>query len=151
MTDVALLQSDISEFLYSVEGADFLTDEGLETAVIISLFTDRRVSDEELPTGADSKRGWWGDVFPDVNGDQIGSKLWTLDRSSLTEDTAGDAETFGNEALAWLVDDGVAASATVVASIELPNCIRLEVEIVKPDGSTNQFDFIWSGQEVRRA
>ena len=59
-----------------IENDDLKIDEGLETAVLISLYTDARVSDEELPAEEAQKRGWWGDIYPDIPNDQIGSKLW---------------------------------------------------------------------------
>ncbi len=59
---------------------DFETDAGLETAVIISLFTDRRAGEnDELPATETDRRGWWGNTLQDAD-DEIGSKLWLLCR-----------------------------------------------------------------------
>ena len=63
MSDIAhtynpeLLAADMS-----LIGIDLATEEGLYTAVVISLFTDARADkDDELPAGEnDSRRGWWG-------------------------------------------------------------------------------------------
>lgn len=66
---------------------DLQGDDGLMTAVIISLFTDARAHDDDpLPderVGVSSdRRGWWGDCLPDAQGEQtlesIGSRLWLL-------------------------------------------------------------------------
>ena len=60
-----------------VVGADLLSDDGLETAILISLFSDARVRDDELPAGHTWKRGFWGD---DAGGrDRIARWLETLD------------------------------------------------------------------------
>ncbi|NCB53153.1 MAG: hypothetical protein EOM54_14955, partial [Clostridia bacterium] len=48
------------DFLLDNTGADLSSDKGLETAVIVSLFTDRRADGEELPPNEKTKRGWWG-------------------------------------------------------------------------------------------
>ena len=151
MTDIQLAQQDDLSFFYNVKGADLVHDDGLETAVIISLFTDARVSEAELPPGTTDKRGWWGDLFATVQGDRIGSKLWTLERRILNEETARDMETYAKEALDWLVGDNVAASVEVSASVVKPNSISLSVKIQKPDGTDSLFDFLWNGQALRRA
>lgn len=151
MTDIQLAQQDDLGFYYNVAGADLVHDDGLETAVNISLFTDARVTEAELPPGTTAKRGWWGDLFASVEGDRIGSKIWTLARRTVTEETAGDLETYAKEALDWLVTDNIAASVLVEATVEKPNSILLSVKIQKPDGTDSLFDFLWNGQDLRRA
>ena len=50
-------------------------EQGLASAVIISLFTDRRASvDDRLPDfNSTDRKGWWGDLAkPEVEGDEIG-------------------------------------------------------------------------------
>jgi len=90
-------------------------DDGLTTAVLISLFTDRRAkADDPLPDGND-RRGWVGDAISPVDGDRIGSRLWLLRREKQTEETRRRAEEYAREALAWLIEDGLAARVEVSA------------------------------------
>lgn len=90
-------------------------DDGLETAIILSLFTDRRAADDdELPDGTDDRRGWWGDAHPEVPGDAFGSRLWLLFREKDMQSAVNRAREYTEEALAWLVDDGVARRVVVV-------------------------------------
>ena len=80
MADIALTwNNDIGAGDLCVVGADLLADDGLETAVLLSLFSDRRAREEEIPPGQTWRRGWWGDLLADDQ-DQIGSKLWLLER-----------------------------------------------------------------------
>ena len=75
--------------------------EPLVRAVVISLFTWRRANpDDDLP--GDLRMGWWGDSFPTVADDRIGSRLWLLRRVKLTRQTQMDAEFYAREALQWL-------------------------------------------------
>lgn len=75
----------------------------LHTAICISLFTDARCNDDELPAGDTDKRGWWGDMaLP--NGESLGSKLWLLKRQKLTQAAIGQARGYVALALQWLVD-----------------------------------------------
>ena len=145
------------EFEFDSDIQDLTSDEGLETAVIISLFSDRRAKpDDPLPDSNNSdRRGWWGDLAsPDVEGDQIGSRLWLLERSKTLDFVLVQAKEYAQEALQWLIEDGVAAR--VVAETERQNDpgedrLALKVEIHKPDGSVILFNFEaqWIAQGLR--
>ncbi|MDD2053841.1 phage GP46 family protein [Pseudomonas putida] len=77
----------------------------LTRAVQISLFTWRRANVDDV-LDDDQRFGWWGDSFPSVADDRIGSRLWLLRRVKLTTQTQLDAEFYAREALQWLIDDG---------------------------------------------
>jgi len=145
--------SDHLEGDYDTALGDLLNDEGLETAIIISLFTDRRASDDDiLPFDGDSKRGWWGDLAaPEIEGDQIGSKLWLITREKTTEQTIERARLYVQEALAWMVEDGVAASINVaVERVKNNGNDRLEfvVEIKRAYGTlqAEKYSYQWDAQ-----
>jgi phage gp46-like protein len=88
------------------------SSEPLVRAVIISLFTWRRARpDDDLP--GDLRMGWWGDSVPEIPNDRIGSRLWLLSRAKLTAGTVARAKEYAEEALAWLVEDGVASRVVV--------------------------------------
>jgi len=55
--------TDLMEGDLEVENGDLAHDGGLETAVLMSLFTDRRARDDDklLDEEARDKKGWWGD------------------------------------------------------------------------------------------
>ena len=103
--DIGLMAGDLS-----VVDEDLESESGLETAVIISLFTDRRArDDDELPDPNNSdKRGWWGDLVAEVADDQIGSRLWLLERAKTTENVLVKAKEYAEESLSWMIEDGVA-------------------------------------------
>lgn len=130
---------------YALDGLMLQDDSGLDTAVIMSLFTDRRASDDDvLPSGNDDKRGSWMDSFPDIEGDKIGSRLWLLDRAKLTQDTVNKAKYYCEEALAWLVQDGIAKAVNVAAEIVRHHplgIIAATIDIIRPDDSINRYKF----------
>jgi len=120
----------------AIAGNDLRTVQGLSTAILISLFTDRRAEDDdELPLGTTDRRGWWGDAFADVSGDRIGSRLWLLRRAKQTQQTLNRAKEYAHEALAWLIDDGVATSLQIAASNAGNAILSLEISITLPDGT----------------
>jgi len=135
--------------------SDLASDRGLETAIALSLFTDRRAQDDDTPPSGDShdRRGWWADEFAVVQGDLIGSRLWLLDRSKLTNETVLNAQQYATEALQWLIDDEVAASIDVTIT-QLPSPLfptliasglLIGVALQNPgaDPVTFQFAHVW--------
>jgi len=129
-------------------GAQLASGDDLQTAVLISLFTDRlAAADDEIPDGTQNRRGWWADQQPDGNVDLIGSRLWLIDRRvSPTTKTLNDAQNYAKEALQWLIDDGVAASIDVAASWNAPNFLALVVTINQTDGTkpvSFRFQLLW--------
>jgi len=132
------------------------SDLGLSTAVLMSLFTDARAFvDDPLPDPDHrDRRGWWGDKtseYRDAN-DQIGSRLWLLERSKTVSETLVLAEGYANAALKWLVDDGIATEVEVNAIRQLGSrgsggdpWLALEVSVRKTTGEqvSYKFDVQW--------
>lgn len=127
---------------FALDGADLATDDGLETAVALSLFTDRRAErDDALPGGDDDRRGWWGDTFAAVEGDRIGSRLWLLSREKNLPEALNRARDYGAEALAWMVEDGIAERVEVIAAAPLNNVLLLDVAVFRPKDPPVRFRF----------
>ena len=53
----------------AIISGDVLLTDGLETAVILSLFLDARARDDDpLPDGGTDRRGWWDDDASPTSG-----------------------------------------------------------------------------------
>lgn len=134
------------------QAVDGGVDEGdeLGTAVLISLFTDRRVGEEELPvvggqTDVERSRargGWWGDAYPDGDEeDAIGSRLWLLtERGKLLPDAPLRAQAYAIEALDWMIADGVARAVEAVATRNGEGRLDLVITITRTDGSIRTYE-----------
>ena len=68
-------------------------------------------------------------------GDRIGSRLWLLSREKQLAGVLDRARHYAEEALAWLVEDGVATAVSVTASSPRSGWLALEVTITLPDSS----------------
>lgn len=152
MTDIALFwdpENFVSDI--AVNAGALEVDEGLRTAILISLFTDARARpDDVLPTPDADPRGWWGNAFPqDISlaGDELGSRLWLLSRSKTTPDVIARARDYAREAVQWLLDDGVAEEVTVEAERQgdatMPR-IAIGIEVTRPGrNQPTRYDFVW--------
>ncbi len=130
---------------------DLAVDAGLETAVMLSLFLDRRAEDgDTLEAGETDRRGWWADEFNEAAGDRIGSRLWRLRRSKRTQEVLTLAEQYAREALAWLVEDRVADRVEITASFVGEEGWRLDIEVFRPRADPAKFRYTqtWTAQEA---
>jgi len=152
--DDELMEGDID---FDVATQDLTTDAGLESAVLISLFTDRRAKDDDtLPdSNSTDKRGWWGDLAsPFVEGDQIGSRLWLLNREKTVSNVPNKARGYVEEALQWLIDDGVAARVDVETERQPQlgaDILAIKATIYRNNGTVTMFkyDVQWNSQLLR--
>lgn len=143
MTDIALIWNPASDTAdFGLSGFDLATDDGLRTAVIVSLGTDRRaLPEDDVPAG--DPRGWWGDE----TGDPIGSRLWVFRRAKATPATQRAIEQAAREALAWMLEDGVASSVDVSSRLGPPGrpADRVELGIVIIRGTPDRrFETAWT-------
>lgn len=125
---------------------DLASDRGLETAMMLSLFLDRRAEDDDVPPSGDDRdrRGWWADAFVLPGGGRYGSRLWLLDRSKLDGDTRLSAREYALEALAWMIEDRVVESIDVETEVTTDS-LYLAVTPNRPgrDSVTFRFARAW--------
>ena len=154
MADAAMVMTENGGALV-LSGFDLERDDGLETAVIISLFTDRRASNEQIPVELpqDDLRGYWGDISNATPSDQTGSLLWLLAREKQLPQVLSRAQQYCREALDWMVEDLVATSVEVTAQFVAQGWMLILVDIFRPSGSPvrYRFNYEWSAQAAKRS
>jgi len=126
-------------------GKNLVDDLDLETAVLISIFTERRVeSGDEHDGTMFYKGGWWADAVDGV--DRIGSRLWLLRREKTTVSNLNKAKTYLEECLRWMLDDGVAKTITVTtARGAKPVDLKFSIDIERP-GALGVWSRVWEVQ-----
>jgi len=95
---------------------DLLHDSGLETAVIISLFSDQRY---------ENTRGHWAD---ELIGRASGSLLWLLKREKETTAVLRRAEDYSKQALKWMLGQRIAIGIEINARWSSKGYLRLRIE-----------------------
>lgn len=128
-----------------VSAGALASGDDLVTAILVSIFTDGRANaDDVIPDGTLDRRGWWGDAG---QGSLIGSRLWLIDRSKLTNDVAARAKDYIAESLQWLIDDDVVARFDITTQITFPSMLGVQVMAFRRDGAVValRFPSVWSG------
>lgn len=124
------------------ETGDFLLTDSMDTALVVSLFSDARATADEVQE-AGNRRGWIGDVSAEVPERIFGSKLWLLEQSPLTTVTAAEARDYATQSLNWLIEDGASEDVSVDATPSNGN-IDLSITITAVDGVTSSLFFnLW--------
>ncbi|WGL97902.1 phage GP46 family protein [Arsenophonus sp. aPb] len=124
---------------WRVGQGELLSGHDLQSAIIISLFTDRLARDDDN-IDDNFRRGWWGDSGQDY---LIGSRLWLIQREKLTVNVARRAEDYAKEALQWLIDDGVVASLEIGSQIIWPARLNMIIRYHQPANNSEDLRFFW--------
>lgn len=122
-----------------VRSGDLVMDRGLATAVVVSLWTDRRAGEDDGLGIDDDPRGYWADR----EGDRWGSRLWLLDRALKNDDTLRRAEDYALEGLDWLKSAGIAQDVKVQAAWNPRGWLLLTIRITRDPGP--KWDGLWRG------
>ena len=123
------------------ETGDLVTTDGLETAILVSLFSDRRAY-EDVVADPLERRGWIGDLVSEVPNDRHGSGLWLYEQHRLTDEVATGVRIEAEAALRWMVDDGLARRvAATAAKVPSERALDLVISVGLPDGGTTSRAF----------
>jgi phage gp46-like protein len=134
--DIALTQipgTPFYDWALNATGTDLAAENGLLSAILMSLATDRLANDDDvIPDGSGDRRGTWMDDTLDGSAptDRMGSRLWLLTRVKATSQVLNDAIFYCEEALQWMIDGQVAAAVTVTGQYDPVNVGVIVLTIV---------------------
>ena len=94
----------------------------IKQAIITSLVCRKARNESDKEEG---KAGWWGDYLDESNR-EIGSFLWTLERSILNEQVLNLAKNYAYESLSWLKEEKILDSIEVSTEAK-ENIMRMEI------------------------
>lgn len=137
MSDAALVWFPFGADI-NINNGDLSPDNGLATAVMISLFTDARAPDLTLlPPGETELRGWWGDI----DTFKTGSLLWLFSREKTLPGVAVDVKDACLQALEWIKDEEIAEKVEVFAEIVKPIGLNVIIKIYR--GNAKRYSYLW--------
>lgn len=132
------------EVLYDLQlspEGDFLSGDQLDTAILVSMFTDARAASYEIVRPG-LRRGWVGDLELDDE-ESYGSKLWLLEQERLTPIIVSKAADVLKSCLSWMISDRIAMSIATRGFID-GQVARLQLDIRKPNSRTEtRFVSLW--------
>lgn len=147
--DLAISYNPVLQcFDLALQGTDLATDDTLASAVLVSLLTDRLAADYEVEPGQD-RRGWWADAYAD-NNHKTGSRLWLLERQKQLPAVLKQCQQFCEEALGWMVEDGLAKAITVTVFVPRTGWLVAIISLqINAQARTLRFAFDQSTQTWR--
>lgn len=137
--DPALKITENGAFLQFIGGQPIM-DQGLNNAVLISLFT---------------KPGWWGNtLIPDPN-KKVGSEYQKI-RTVIDVATVRDVSEAADEALRWMTDTGLVNNIEIQTVNPAGDQIRTAINFYPPGNDVQSFLFTknglsWIGQATNPA
>lgn len=141
MSDLRVSITEQGADLELVAG-DLAVSSGLEEAVLVSLYSDARATEDEAGArGLSDPRGWWGED----SGDRFGSKLWQLSQGKLTTATLRVIEDHVRESLGWMRAEGIVDQVDARATINSRNRSMVEIDVVLRRGTARLWSELWDG------
>lgn len=123
------------------DDSDFEKVNSFDTAILLSLFCERRASESEVEP-PEMRRGWIGNLYQPV---ELGSKMWLLYQARLTQSTINRCRTYLSQALSWLTDGGYAKQVVVAPSRnEDVTAMDVQINIFRNDDEIETLNYtLW--------
>lgn len=139
-----------SDGLFDLEVAngDLKISQGLESPLLVSLFSDRRAFEDEV-ADPERRRGWIGDDLLPAVDDRFGSGLWLYEQARLTPDIQQSVRYEAESALRWLTEDNIVATATAqISSDPARRRMTLDVTLGLPTGGDTRQSYVLADATV---
>jgi phage gp46-like protein len=142
MQDVLIRANSDGLYDFVVEGNEFASAGGFETAIPVSLFTDARAP-AALVAEPQNRRGWIGNLMTASTMRQLGSILWALDQARITQETLNLARLEAQSAFQWMLDDGVALGVLVDLSRSASGAVIIAIRITDTSNVVSRYQTLW--------
>ena len=137
---------------FAMDGPGLETGHELETAVLVSLFTDAQADPGDAVANEIDPRGWWADTYSAqedptlsrIPNDRTGSKLWQVFNMPRSQPTLNWMADQIRVALNWMLVDGVASVVEVDPRFTSKGGVGATVTITA-NGVPTRFDYVWDG------
>jgi phage gp46-like protein len=135
---------------FAMAGRGLATGSELETAGLISLFTDAEADPGDIVFDNDP-RGWWADTYsaledpslPVIANDRIGSKLYQVFNMPRTQATLNWMADQTRIALNWMLVDGVASAIDVFPRFTSKGGVGEKI-VITSNGVPTIYDYAWA-------
>jgi phage gp46-like protein len=105
--DIKLFQDGNNNWDIDFENGDFALTKGLDTAIYMSLFCEKRADANEVPNPI-LRRGHFTNEFSRIENYEVGSKLWLyIEQARNTDQNISLIEDSIKDGLKWLIDQDI--------------------------------------------
>ena len=150
MAQDVLIKADVTG-LYDIQidGADFASAEGFETAIPVSYFTDARATEVQVPD-AQNRRGWVGNIITVDQGRELGGQLWILDQARNTNNTVNFATAYAQASMQWMTTDQIAQSIIITVEKDGDTSDKITTYITNIDNTVQGYVTLWRNTDITR-
>ncbi len=135
---------------FAMAGAGLALGHDLQTASLISMFTDAQSDPGDIVFDNDP-HGWWADTYaaledpslPVIAGDRIGSKIYQAFARPRNQDTLNWLRDEVIRCHGWMITDGVASAVDAQTFFTATGGVGAVVTITA-NGTPSVFDYAWS-------
>lgn len=139
------------DLVIDTETSDMAVTDGFESAIMVSVFSDRRANEDEVADPI-KRRGWIGDLVSDVPDDRHGSGLWLYEQRRLDPRTVVGLRLEAEASLRWMIQEGLVKSVSAsVAAHPDKRSTNLTIAIVETDGGQSKRAFVIAEKTKRRS
>lgn len=143
MLDIKLVQQPDLSYDLEFENGDFIIDDGLETALVVSILSDRRADNSQV-SQRELRRGWIGDLVTTLPGFKLGSHIWLSEQARITQETLTTIQDSAEKSLDWMFSAELITEVEARASITTKSSILLLITVTSPNGSVSTKAFnLW--------
>ena len=135
MIDVKFNLDEYGSVDFDIEDGDLKHEDGFDTAIWISLFTDARATESQVLI-PEHRRGWLADILS-INNRKLGGYLWLIDQSRLVQKTLNEAIDYARKSLEWMLEDDICEQINVTGSLVPKLGIQLNIQIISKYGVTS--------------
>lgn len=125
-----------SAFDIVIEDGDFANEDGFDTNIWVSLFSDARANESQVIV-PENRRGWLGNLVSEVPERQLGGYLWLAEQRRLNQSTLNEITDYIRKSLEWMIVDEICLKIEVTGNIIPRTGIEATVTITAKDGVTS--------------
>lgn len=141
MQDTKHIMDENGLYVLDIKNGDLAVVDGLETAMLVSLFTNARL-DESIRSNPMQRSGWVGNIQTAKTKRQLGGQCWTLENERITTYYLAQAKEKSRRAHDWMINDGVARHVVTNASAK-GQSVNIGVVYTGRDGKKYDSIYLW--------
>jgi len=136
--DIKFTQDSNGDWDINFTNGDFEMTEGLDTALYLSVFSNKRASASQV-TESILRRGHFTNEFSQVAGYEVGSLLWLYtEQAKNTSNNLSLIEGSVYDGLKWMIEDKIISKIDIAAS-KSGTGVTLEIDLINKFQKDSQY------------